>query len=321
MSFQSNGDIETKEINQDASLTENATAFEKHIIQCCKAPEWELRKWLKKVLMRAGFEIFEDDYKSERVEKDDRYKTVHNMVAVRGKPNVCLVAHTDVCRDHEELRGEGKYGFGGEHNFWMHGRHEEEKEQPKRRQPLVVEPVIKEVLHDGKIVRVIQDKDCKVQVGGDDRLGVAIITKIALATDYDLSLYFPTDEEIGLKSARMCEMKQLKDVDLLVEVDRGNHMVDELVIKISGQTLCDYDTATRLLEIAYNIGLPRFPQVGYSTDIYALRAKDWVRNAVNLSCGYYASSGASSGEYIRVDHAQDTMKYVNEIVKCYYLNS
>lgn len=314
MSFQATTETET-EVKTEEKV-EETSAFERHIMQCCKAPEWELRRWLKKVLTRAGFTIHEDQYKSERVAKEPRYGEVHNMVAIRGNPNVCLVAHTDVCRDHEELRTDSKYGGYGEYHYWMHGRHGEEEDV--KRIPRKVEPVIKTVEHEGKIRRVIQDKDCNLQVGGDDRLGVAINTWIALNSGYDLGLYFPTDEEIGLKSARACEMPLLKDFDLLVQVDRGNHS-DELVIKIGSEILCSYDTAVRLLEIAYDNGMPRAPVTGMATDVYALKGKGQCKEAVNMTCGYHHSHGASPNEYIEIEEARSTMRYVAEIVKDYYL--
>lgn len=317
MSFQENTDSEIEDKINKNIKDEKISPFEHHIMQCCKAPEWELRKFLKKVLIRAGFQIFEDDYKSERVEKDSRYAGVHNMVAIRGNPNVCLVAHTDVCRDHEELRSESRYGGYGEYHYWMYDRHDEDTSKVKI--PRKVEPVIKKVEHEGKIRRVIQDKECRLQVGGDDRLGVAINTWIALNSGYDLGLYFPTDEEIGLKSARACEMPQLKDFSLLVQVDRGNHS-DELVIKIGGEILCSYDTAVRLLEIAYDNNMPRAPVTGLATDVYALKTKGQCKEAVNMTCGYHHSHSASPNEYIEIDEARATMRYVAEIVKNYYLN-
>src|ERR1700689_603183 len=73
-------------------------SFENFVIQCCKAPEWDLRKFLSNRLKQSGFSIIEDDYKSHR---QGKFGTVHNMLAIRGaNPKICLVAHTDVCRDH-----------------------------------------------------------------------------------------------------------------------------------------------------------------------------------------------------------------------------
>jgi hypothetical protein len=315
MSFQANTDAEIENKVDEDLKGDDISPFEHHIIQCCKAPEWELRKWLKKTLTRAGFEIFEDGYKTDRVAKEKRYESVHNMLAIRGNPNVCLVAHTDVCRDHEELRADSRFNGYGEYHHWMYDRHDEEGNKKVIRK---VEPVVKKVEHEGTIRRVIQDKDCKLQVGGDDRLGVAINTYIALNTGYPLGLYFPTDEEIGLKSARACEMPRLKDFDLLVQVDRGNHS-DELVIKIGSEILCSYDTAVRLLEIAYDNDMPRSPITGLATDVYALKSKGQCKEAVNMTCGYHHSHGASPNEYIEIDEARSTMKYVAEIVKDFYL--
>jgi len=303
---------------QSEYISKSDDGFENHIMQCCKATEWDLRRFLRKVLTRAGFQIFEDGYKTERVSKEKRYDIVHNMLAVRGNPNICLAAHTDVCRDHEELRSEARFGGYGEYHYWMYDRHDEDAS--KARTPRRVEPVIKNVELEGQIRRVIQDRDCKLQVGGDDRLGVAINTWIALNSGYDMALYFPTDEEVGLKSARACEMQRLKDFDIVVQVDRGNHS-DELVIKIGGEILCSYDTAVRLLEIAYDLGTPRAPVTGMATDVYALKSRGMVKECVNMTCGYHHSHGASPNEYIEIEEARSTMKYVAAIVKDYYLKA
>lgn len=306
MSFQDKTDMEIESALVEKFSTQ-ASLFEYHIMQCCKAPEWELRKWLKKVLTRSGFEIYEDQYVSDRVKKDKRYETVHNMLAIRGEANVCLVSHTDVCRDHDER------GYYTE-SSWMQNK----DDVVIKRELKKVEPVIRNIEHEGVLRRVIQDKNTNLQVGGDDRLGVAIITWIALNTGYPLGLYFPTDEEIGLRSARACDFPQLNNFDLLVEVDRGNHS-DELVTKISGEILCSYETGARLLEIAYDMGKPRAPVTGFATDVYALKQRNKCREAVNMTCGYHHSIGSSPLEYIDVKEARDTLMYVSEIVKSYYI--
>lgn len=303
--------------------------FEKHILHCCRASEYGLRNWLKATLSRAGFRFIEDNYKTERVNQDKKYESVHNLVAIRGEnPSVCLVSHTDVCREHEGKRSSFSYGSFDADDFakWMKSDKKYNKEIFKKMKenffdnnPIKVDPVVKLVNKDGEIRRIIQDRLCKTQVGGDDRLGVAIITWIALNTGYDMGLYFPTDEEIGLKSARACKIDELKDFDLLVQVDRGNHS-NELVIKISNEILCSTPTVLRLLDIAYGMGKPRVPVTGMGTDVYALKAEGKCKNAVNMTCGYHESHGSSPNEYIDIIEAEDTLKYVSEIVKDYTIN-
>lgn len=263
---------------------EQKYSFENFIMQCCRAKEWELRKFLYKVLTRAGFDIIEDDYKSHR---DDKFNTVHNMLAIRGEPRVCLVAHTDVCRDHA-------YGSP------------------------MVDPVIKIEKIKDEMRAIIQDRYCDVQVGGDDRLGVAINTWIALNSGYDMGILFTTDEEIGLVSAEYVKFPNLLDFDLLVQVDRGNHS-DQLVTNISGYEMCSDETAQKLLEIAEDINLPRYQVSGMLTDILAIKTNHMCKDAVNMTCGYHNSIGADRDEYIDIQEAKDTMKYVANIVKYYYL--
>src|ERR1035438_4199584 len=64
--------------------------FTQFIKQCCAAREWNLRKMLRRELPNHGFRIIEDDWVSER---GGKYNSVHNMLAIRGEPTVCLAAH------------------------------------------------------------------------------------------------------------------------------------------------------------------------------------------------------------------------------------
>lgn len=271
--------------------------FESFIMGCCKAKEANLRKWLKSSLTQYGFSIKEDDYVSERAKDDPSYKTVHNMLAIRGKnPKICLVAHTDVCRDHSSGRFKRKEGA------------------------VVADPCIREIeMEIGKEKqkrRIITDRENKVQVGGDDRLGVAINAWIGIHSKYDMGLLFTTDEEIGLRSARACNFPELAKFDLALQVDRGNHS-DELVTKINGTQLCSYETTGRLLEIAFDIDMPRKPVLGMSTDVVTLKDRNIVKEAVNMTCGYHNSYSDDADEFIDIEEAIRTMKYVATIVKDY----
>lgn len=260
-------------------------------MNCCKSKEWDLRTFLKKKLKKAGFTITEDNYTSRRTRQNGKYSKVHNLLAVRGTPRVCLVAHTDVCRDH---------GFSG------------------NEQAPDVFPILKNFGDDKSPRIVVQDRDCRYQTGGDDRLGVAINTWIALNTGYDIALLFTTDEEVGLVSASAVKFDELMGYDLLVQVDRGNHS-KQLVTNIGGTILCTPKTTARLLKIAEDMDIPRSEVRGLATDVMVIIGNDLAREAVNMTCGYHNSFGESSNEYIDVQEAKDTMKYVSEIVQYYDL--
>ncbi len=263
-------------------------SFTDFIMHCCKLSEPELREYLKQELSAAGFSYVEDDYRSPR---GFPYHNVHNILFSRGQPKICLVAHTDVCRDHGR-----KYAQGN------------------RR----VVPVVKPYRHNGEIVKVIQDQTRKTQIGGDDRLGVAINTWIALNTGYDMALLFTTDEEEGLLSAREVAFPEINGYELLCQVDRGNHS-DQLVVAIARESLCDATMAFHLLSLASSIGLPREPVSGMVTDVYAIKDNFPHVDAVNMTCGYHKSFSDSPEEYIVIQEAKDTLRYVSEIVKDFYL--
>jgi hypothetical protein len=264
-------------------------SFENYIIQCCKAREWNLRKFLRAKLLSNGFKIIEDDYLSFR---GGKYSKVHNMLALRGEnPRVCLVAHTDVCRDHGES----------------------DSNAPN------VNPVLKSMELNGETKDIIQDRYSAVQVGGDDRLGVAINSWIALNTGYDLGLLFTTDEEAGVVSASYVSFSDLLNFDVLLQVDRGNRS-NQLVTSIGGIELCSRQTAKRLLKISETTGSPRYEVDGMLTDVLAIKTNDMCKDAVNMTCGYHNSIGAQVDEYIDVQEAKDTMKYVSSIIQYYDLH-
>lgn len=264
---------------------QETTPFEQFIMTCCELDEWDLRGMLRAKLTEAGFSIQEDDYKSHR---GGRYQEVHNMLAIRGTPQVCMVAHTDVCRDHRSSQNHVK-----------------------------ATPVIK--IRDqiiGDPIRIIQDEHCKVQVGGDDRLGVAIGTWIALNTDSDIAMLYTTDEEVGNQSADEVRFPELGKFDLLVQIDRGNHS-NQLVTNIGGTRLCTAQTAQKLIELSNKIGLPRFTVQGMMTDVLAIRGNGRCREAVNMTCGYHRSFGSSPEEFIDIEEAINTKTYVEAIIKFY----
>jgi hypothetical protein len=276
--------MKVEQINKENNKMDEKYSFENYIMQCCKADEWELRRFLKRVLKNAGFSIIEDDYKGYR---GGKYDKVHNMLAVRGNPRTCLVSHTDVCRNHAK-------------------------------EDTVVKPTIKLMEIDGDIKYIIQSEDCDVQVGGDDRLGVAIISWLAITTGWDLGLLFTTDEEVGVVSAEYCKFPELLDFDLLIQVDRGNRS-HQIVSNISGWDLCEKSTVRRLIQISEEIGLPRYEVQGMLTDVLAIKSNHMCKEAINLTCGYHKSYGAGKDEYIDIQEAKDTMKFVNSIIKDYEL--
>lgn len=264
-----------------------ADQFENFIMQCCEMDEWDLRIMLKEKLSEAGFNIQEDNYSSYR---GGRYQEVHNMLAMRGeKPRICLVAHTDTVRDMSSRGGHRK-----------------------------TTPTIKTINHYGNMERIIQDKDCRVQVAGDDRLGVAINTWIALNAGYDMGLLFSTDEESGNQSADYANFPELKNFELCMQVDRGNR-VPQLVVKIGYTQLCSNEVTNRLLCIAEKIGLPRDPVNGLMTDVLSLKSAGKIKNAVNMTCGYH--NNHQSSEYIVIREADETLQFVSSVIKDYEMET
>jgi acetylornithine deacetylase/succinyl-diaminopimelate desuccinylase-like protein len=262
--------------------TPPAAGFEAHVARCCALPEPALRGWLRASLEAQGFRVEEDDYQARNQSRWDR-SGVHNMLAVRGAPVVAFVAHTDVCRD---------LGDPG----------------------CAPDPVVRQVFRAGRARRVLQDREQATQIGGDDRLGVALISWLAATRrDLDLALLFTTDEEVGLLSAAKVPAEWLGRFALAAQVDRGNRPSPELVTRILELPLCSPRTASWLLELAASLGLPRTEVKGLRTDVYALRKRAPIE-AVNMTCGYHASHNDGSGEeYIDLAEALETLMFLEAI--------
>lgn len=259
-------------------------SFEELIILCCAADESDLRNKVKEVLSQHNFSYIEDDYNSHRNELDSKYHVnANNILFTRGNPKYCLVAHTDVCRDHSAIESE------------------KEKVTPN--------PIIKDLNGD----RIIQDENCQVQVGGDDRLGVAICLWIAIHTNYDMSVLFTTDEEVGLRSAHYVNFEQLKNFDLLIQIDRGNNK-NQIVTEISRLQICDTQMQYFIQQLFEKNNIQREFVRGFGTDVYAIKKNNLCKNAINMTCGYHDSTYDSGGEYINISEALETIRVVSSFL-------
>ncbi|HAZ44347.1 MAG TPA: hypothetical protein DDW76_24090 [Cyanobacteria bacterium UBA11369] len=267
------------------------TQFAELIVTCCKLSELELRSYIKEVLASRNFSIQEDRYLSQR---SGEFSSIHNLLALRGNPKVCLVSHTDVCRDHDKLQGI----------------------PPKRTAPdYIVNPAIKNLMHFDNWGAAIQDENCLAQVGGDDRVGVAIALWLAVTTDSPLGILLTTDEEIGLISAKQVDFPELMDFELLVQIDRGNQPHQEIVTEIFETKICEESLAKSLVDLSIKKGKPRQEVVGRGTDVFAIKSNGRCKNAINLTCGYHNSYGSSPSEYIVIHEAEETMEYVKDIIE------
>lgn len=264
--------------------------FVELLINCCKLNELELRFYIKKILMKTSFLIQEDKYCSAR---PWGYWDIHNLLAIRGTPKVCLVSHTDVCRDHDLIC---VYNSGSIPDYQ-------------------VNPVVKKIKHFNFLVNAIQDKDCLLQVGGDDRAGVAIGLWLAMHTDLPMGLLYTTNEEIGLLSAQQVRFPELMDFELLVQIDRGNQRNQQIVTQIDGLEICNSKISKSLVDLSVSLQKPRQQVLGFSTDVFVIKRNGRCKNAVNLTCGYHNSIGSDPNEYIVIHEVIDTMEYVQEIIK------
>jgi hypothetical protein len=178
------------------------------------------------------------------------------------------------------------------------------------------DPVARYVDRAGRARRVLQDCERKTPIGADDRLGVALITWLAIRQEIDVALLFTTDEERGLLSAWQLPPEWFADFSLVVEVHYGNRPSAELVSRVEGVPLCSPRRTSWLLDLSATIGLPRIEADGPRTDAYAMRCRDLVPEAVNMTCGYHESFKEASGEeYVDLEEAADTLRFLLAIAR------
>ena len=253
--------------------TSSTWDLETLLVATCVADETALQRTLTSELAGAGFATRRDRYRPSPRAFPPR--DVTNLLFVRGAPRVCLVAHTDVVRDH-----------GG----------------------VATAPTPHVVSDPATGRRVLADRARATPIGGDDRVGVAIIRWLAQTTTAPMAALFTTDEEIGLDGAYAVPMAWLEPFELLVEIDRRSDHGRELVTQIFGRRLCTDERAARLLAIAADVGMPRTTVMGLATDVYAFAARGFRGDAVNLSCGYHEPHAPE--EWVDMREAAETATYV-----------
>ncbi len=265
---------------------ERQGTFDELVARFCRFTERQLHRYLKAELPRLGFAVEADDYKAASQGDDERHD-IKNIRAVRGAPLVAFAAHSDTCREAEGITA----------------------------QPTPVEFALE---HEDVARRVLQDRDAAVQIGGDDRVGCAILFWLAAHTTGPLALFFFSDEEIGLLGAHAAPASWFENLELLVALDRGNVAAPDIVTEIAGLTLCSNQTATRLQTLAESIGFPRALVKGRRTDVYEIRKRGLVPEVVNLSCGYHDSHGASGAEFIDLDEAFESARFAGAIAEEFF---
>lgn len=156
------------------------------------------------------------------------------------------------------------------------------------------------VMHSYKGKTRIQSKD---GIGGDDRCGIYMITKL-IRDGYRPSVLFCEDEEIGsVGASKFCKTKyinDLREMKYLIELDRANE--NDAVFYD-----CDNPAFTRF--ITETTGYVEAQ--GSFTDIVELSDACEIAS-VNLSCGYYKQHTVK--EYVLFEEMLNTIEVVKKLL-------
>ena len=165
-------------------------------------------------------------------------------------------------------------------------------------------PDVEPVIHVDGIIYSLHEKR---PIGGDDKVGVAIA--LAVAEFYpQFSCILVANEEIGCVGSSFMS-RDLPIHDLLVQNDRRG--ANDLVGEIWGSSIASKSAIDAALEL-----LPhRKSEQGMMTDVQEFADARRVKNAFNMSCGYYGPHSAQ--EHVVVMEAiqalNDTVKLLTEM--------
>lgn len=158
---------------------------------------------------------------------------------------------------------------------------------------------------------VIENKNGKTVIsspqgiGGDDRCGVYIITKIITKTNLRPYILFCEDEEIGrVGASKFCRTNYIKDLDevkFMIELDRMN--ANDAVFYD-----CDNPDFTEFILDNTNY----IEDWGSFSDISELMPESEAAG-VNLSCGYY--NPHTTDEYVVFEEMLHTMEVTKLLIE------
>lgn len=144
-------------------------------------------------------------------------------------------------------------------------------------------------------------------VGGDDKVGVAIVLHCLLTFPVMKAVIF-RDEETGCQGSAVADMSFFDDCAFVGEVDRKGH--DDFVNFIGGKRLFSQnfrDAVTPYLE-AYKFR----ETTGLTTDVGQLRKNGLAIACFNMSAGYHAPH--TPAEIVNIAHVQNCVGLVEDIV-------
>lgn len=154
------------------------------------------------------------------------------------------------------------------------------------------------------------DEGVQAGMGADDGCGVALAYEMFNRFD-NIKLFFPKDEEIGLKGSNACDPTFFTDCSMILQGDRRSYTTD-LITHTNGIETCSKEFVTAATSIMSTYGYK--DTRGVCTDIGAIKKNSIVDCiAVNLSIGYFNEH--SDEEVISVKAYYNAVNFTYNLIK------
>ena len=147
-----------------------------------------------------------------------------------------------------------------------------------------------------------------VQLGCDDKAGLAIILCLAKYTDLEFKILLTVQEECGQWGVQQIPAKFFKDVCWIFSLDRKG--ANDIITNYLGSDTCTEVFYGKLVQVAKEIGMELHRASGSRADTYYLAEHC---PAVNLSVGYYGPH--RDNDYLVVRETYNTLNLVARCLK------
>lgn len=123
---------------------------------------------------------------------------------------------------------------------------------------------------------------CQEGIGADDANGIFVA--LSLLNHFDkLKIFLSTEEEIGGRGTRNCDLTWFNDIGYLIQCDRRGH--DDFITYSNGREITSFEFCLAVDDVLSDYSYTE--AVGTFTDVGVLVSRNVGVSACNISCGYY----------------------------------
>lgn len=174
-------------------------------------------------------------------------------------------------------------------------------------------PCERDIVVDGDVIYAVDKANERVGCGADDKNGLWMIIQL-LRTEPVLKVALfvleekVSDDILGCRGARACDLSFFDDVRYILEIDRKGAS-DVVQIGKDDTLLCPADFIPESILSQYGYQMVK----GGKTDVVELKMRGLGIPVCNIGCGYY--NAHTSEEYTVFSELTHALRFVQEILK------